>query len=202
MAASPATLIQEGALTDPKVLIAAGAFVLIFALRGARGDRRGADRHCAGNAGRRGAGLSAPARHGRPAALHCCRPSCSSISRRRRWRHIVTIVFVFLLIDMLDTSGTLTAVGPSGQAAGRDGHLPNARRALAADAAGTMIGAAARHLAGHGLYRKRRGHRCRRAHRPDGRGGGRAVPGQPVPEPAGRRRAAPMPPRPRWFLSR
>jgi AGZA family xanthine/uracil permease-like MFS transporter len=55
---------------------------------------------------------------------------------------IATGVFVFLLIDMLDTSGTLTAVAHQAGLLDGDGHLPNARRALATDAMGTMIGAA------------------------------------------------------------
>src|SRR6202000_3221045 len=54
---------------------------------------------------------------------------------------IATIVFVFLLVDMLDTSGTLTAVAQQARLLDADGHLPEARRALATDAAGTMIGA-------------------------------------------------------------
>jgi AGZA family xanthine/uracil permease-like MFS transporter len=50
------------------------------------------------------------------------------------------VVLVFLLLDLLDTSGTLTAVGH--QAGLMDnGRLRNARRALVSDAAGTMIGA-------------------------------------------------------------
>src|SRR6185295_18450444 len=54
---------------------------------------------------------------------------------------IVSVVLVFLLLDLLDTSGTLTAVG---QQAGlmQDGRLKNARKALVSDATGTMIGAA------------------------------------------------------------
>jgi AGZA family xanthine/uracil permease-like MFS transporter len=54
---------------------------------------------------------------------------------------ITTIVFVFLLIDMLDTSGTLTAVAHQANMLDAKGHLPNARKALASDAVGTMIGA-------------------------------------------------------------
>jgi AGZA family xanthine/uracil permease-like MFS transporter len=55
---------------------------------------------------------------------------------------IATVVFVFLLIDMLDTSGTLTAVAHQAKLLDDKGHLPNARRALTTDAVGTMIGAA------------------------------------------------------------
>ncbi len=55
---------------------------------------------------------------------------------------IATAVFAFLLIDMLDTSGTLTAVAQQAKLLEPDGRLRNARRALTADAVGTMIGAA------------------------------------------------------------
>jgi adenine/guanine/hypoxanthine permease len=55
---------------------------------------------------------------------------------------IALAVFSFLLIDMLDTSGTLTAVAHQANLLEKDGRLKNARRALATDAIGTMIGAA------------------------------------------------------------
>lgn len=54
---------------------------------------------------------------------------------------IATSVLVFLLVDMLDTSGTLTAVAYQGNMLDEKGRLPNARRALTTDAVGTMIGA-------------------------------------------------------------
>ena len=55
---------------------------------------------------------------------------------------MLTSILVFLLIDMLDTSGTLTAVAYQGKLLDEKGRLPNARRALTTDALGTMIGAA------------------------------------------------------------
>lgn len=54
---------------------------------------------------------------------------------------IATSVLVFLLVDMLDTSGTLTAVAYQGGMLDKNGRLPNARRALSTDALGTMLGA-------------------------------------------------------------
>ena len=54
---------------------------------------------------------------------------------------ITGVVLVFLLLDLLDTSGTLTAVGHQAGLM-ENGRLKNARRALVSDAAGTMIGAA------------------------------------------------------------
>ncbi|GAI18903.1 unnamed protein product, partial [marine sediment metagenome] len=52
----------------------------------------------------------------------------------------ITVLVVFLLMDMLDTIGTLIGVG---QATGimEDGKLPRAQRALFADAIGTIFGA-------------------------------------------------------------
>lgn len=54
---------------------------------------------------------------------------------------IVVTVFAFLMVEMLDTSGTLTAVAHQGGLFDKKGHLLNARRALTTDALGTMIGA-------------------------------------------------------------
>ncbi len=53
---------------------------------------------------------------------------------------IVSVVLIFLLMDMFDTIGTLVGVS---QAAGimKDGKLPRAQRALFADALGTVTGA-------------------------------------------------------------
>jgi AGZA family xanthine/uracil permease-like MFS transporter len=53
---------------------------------------------------------------------------------------LVTVVLIFLLMDMFDTIGTLVGVT---QAAGimKDGKLPRAQRALFADAFGTVVGA-------------------------------------------------------------
>jgi AGZA family xanthine/uracil permease-like MFS transporter len=54
---------------------------------------------------------------------------------------VAGVVLVFLLLDLLDTSGTLTAVGHQAGLM-ENGRLRNARRALISDATGTMIGAA------------------------------------------------------------
>ncbi len=54
---------------------------------------------------------------------------------------VISTVLVFLLVMMLDTSGTLTAVAYQGKLLTEDGKLPNARRALTTDAVGSMLGA-------------------------------------------------------------
>ena len=53
----------------------------------------------------------------------------------------VTIVLVFLLIDLLDTTGTLVSVAARGGMQDEKGHLPRLRRALTADSIASMIGA-------------------------------------------------------------
>lgn len=55
------------------------------------------------------------------------------------WIEIITMIFILLFMDLFDTVGTLVGVA---RRAGlmRDGQLPRAEKALAADAAGTVIG--------------------------------------------------------------
>jgi AGZA family xanthine/uracil permease-like MFS transporter len=139
--ASPATLIEGSALTDPKTLIAAAAFVIIFALaaRGIIG---------AVLIGILVATLAAIGLGFEPVPYIASLPP--SIAPTAFQMHftgapidaIAVVVFTFLLIDMLDTSGTLTAVAHQAQLLDKDGRLPNARHALTSDALGTMIGAA------------------------------------------------------------
>jgi len=139
--ASPDTLVQQGLLTDPKVLIAAGAFVLMFAL--AAGRVQGAVLIAVVAATLAAVWLHlvpVPAILAPPPSLAptLLQMSFSGVSGGA----IATAVFAFLLIDMLDTSGTLTAVAHQARLLEPDGRLRNARRALTADAVGTMIGAA------------------------------------------------------------
>ena len=140
--ASPATLVTQGVLTDPKVLIAAAAFVLMFALaaRGVIGAVLIAIL---------AATVAAILLHLAPApgALVALPPSLKPTLLQMSFggvapSAIAVAVFSFLLIDMLDTSGTLTAVAHQANLIEPDGRLKNARRALTADAVGTMIGAA------------------------------------------------------------
>jgi AGZA family xanthine/uracil permease-like MFS transporter len=140
--ASPATLIQEGALTDPKVLIAAGAFALMFALA-ARGIIGAV---LIGIVAATIAGMAIGLQPV-PSAIVSLPPSLAPTVLQFHFAGaafglIATSVLVFLLIDMLDTSGTLTAVAQQGKMLDSEGRLPHARRALATDAVGTMIGAA------------------------------------------------------------
>ena len=53
----------------------------------------------------------------------------------------VTVVLAFLFVDILDTAGTLIGVGMLAGFVDKEGELPRADRAFAADAVGTTVGA-------------------------------------------------------------
>ncbi len=53
----------------------------------------------------------------------------------------ITIVFAFLFVDLFDTVGTLIGVAAKGNLLNDKGELPNAGKALMADAVGTVVGA-------------------------------------------------------------
>ena len=53
----------------------------------------------------------------------------------------VTLIFTFLLVDLLDTSGTLIAVGDQGGLTDERGQLANLPPALLADSGATVVGA-------------------------------------------------------------
>jgi len=55
---------------------------------------------------------------------------------------LIGVVFTFLLLDLLDTAGTLIAVGHQGGLLDEDGRLPRLRNALLADSSATVVGAA------------------------------------------------------------
>lgn len=52
-----------------------------------------------------------------------------------------TVILAFLFVDFFDTAGTLIGVGRLAGFVDKDGHLPRANRAFAADAVGTSVGA-------------------------------------------------------------
>ena len=139
--ASPETLVEQGRLTDTKTLIAAGAFVLMFALaaRGVIGAVLIAII---------AATVASVLLHLEPVpSILAMPPSLLPTLWQMKFTGaaagtIAVSMFSFLLIDMLDTSGTLTAVAQQARLVEPDGRLKNARRALSADAVGTMIGAA------------------------------------------------------------
>lgn len=54
---------------------------------------------------------------------------------------LLTVILSFLFVDFFDTAGTLIGVGRLGGFLDRNGQLPRANRAFAADAVGTTLGA-------------------------------------------------------------
>lgn len=54
---------------------------------------------------------------------------------------MVLVLFTFLFVDMFDTVGTLVGVSTKAGMLDKDGKVPNAKKALFADAVGTTVGA-------------------------------------------------------------
>ena len=137
--ASSATLLQPGNLTDPKALIAAGALLLMAALWARKVMGAVLIGIVAATAASMALGLEAVPK------LAATPPSIAPTFLQMHFTGasvggITGAVLVFLLLDLLDTSGTLTAVGHQAGLM-QNGRLKNARRALVSDAAGTMVGA-------------------------------------------------------------
>jgi adenine/guanine/hypoxanthine permease len=139
--ASSATLLQPGNLADPQALIAAAALLVIAALWARKVPGAVLIGIIGATLASLALGLTAlPALSAVPPSiaptflqLHFTGSASTSA--------LVSVVLVFLLLDLLDTSGTLTAVGHQAGLM-RNGRLKNGRRALVSDATGTMIGAA------------------------------------------------------------
>jgi len=139
---NPQTLLGAGILTQPGVLIAAGAFAAIFALA-ARGVIGAVLIGIIGaTAVAMALGLQYPPVIASPVPSLAPTFLAMQLDVSTAGNAVLTSILVFLLIDMLDTSGTLTAVAYEGNLLDEKGKLPNARRALTTDALGTMIGAA------------------------------------------------------------
>lgn len=140
IAASPDTLLQPGNLADPRALIAAAGLAIIAALWA----RRVTGAVLIGILAATGAALA----FGMTAlpAVAAAPPSIIPTFLQLHFTGgasvgtLTGVVLVFLLLDLLDTSGTLTAVGHQAGLI-KDGRLLNARKALVSDAAGTMLGA-------------------------------------------------------------
>ena len=56
-------------------------------------------------------------------------------------RGLVGIIFIFFILDLFDSIGTLVGVSSQAGFLRKDGSLPRAQQALFADAAGTVVGA-------------------------------------------------------------
>ena len=55
---------------------------------------------------------------------------------------MISVIFAFFFVDLFDTAGTLVGVTGRAGLTGRDGRIPNLKKALLADSGATVIGAA------------------------------------------------------------
>ena len=137
---NPSTLLQPGDLSDPKALIAAGALLMIAALwarkiPGAVLIGILAATACALVMGLQPLPeLSAPPPSIAPTFLQLHFPGDAAASV------LSGVVLTFLFLNLLDASGTLTAVGARAGLM-ENGKLKNGRKALVSDASGSLIGA-------------------------------------------------------------
>lgn len=81
-----------------------------------------------------------------PKTLFSLPPSVGPIFMQFEWRNIFTIdmliiLFTLLFMDMFDTVGTLVGVATKAKMIDKNGKVPNANKALLADAIGTTVGA-------------------------------------------------------------
>ncbi len=137
------SLVRAGNLGSPQVLLAAAGFVIIFALAARRVIGSVMIGILLVTVASFAFGVQPPLEGG----LTSLPPSIAPTWLQMRFDGgpesvIISTVLVFLLVVMLDTSGTLTAVAYQGNLLDDKGRLPNVRRALTTDAFGTMLGAA------------------------------------------------------------
>ncbi len=141
IAAHPVTLVTIGNLKSPETVLAVAGFILIAAL-----DARKVP-------GAILVGVLAVAvlamltGHSHFAGIASLPPSIAPVLLKLDILKaleigLVAIVFTFFFVDVFDNTGTLLAVAHKAGLANPDGTLPRARRALVADSAAAMIGAA------------------------------------------------------------
>ena len=139
--ASPVTFVEAGDFSSPRLWIAASAFVLIGAL--AARNIRGAVLIGILAATAAAAAMGLTMFTGIASAPPSLAPTFLQMDVLGALAlGPLMIVFVFLMVDLLDTSGTITAVAHQAGLLDENGHLPDARRALVADCSASMIGAA------------------------------------------------------------
>jgi AGZA family xanthine/uracil permease-like MFS transporter len=138
--ASPATLLTLGALTRPSTLLACGGFVLIAGLSA----RRVPGAILLGMALTAAAGLplGLTRLHGVFALPPSLAPSFLALDLRGALHAgVLTVVFAFFLVDVLDNAGTLIATVHRAGLMAPDGTVPRLRQALLADSCGAVLGA-------------------------------------------------------------
>jgi AGZA family xanthine/uracil permease-like MFS transporter len=139
LAASPSTLVQPGNLADPKFLVAAFGLIVIAALWARKVTGAVLIGILAATLLAMAAGLqplpdlTAPMPSIAPtfAQLHFSGAPFDALA---------LVIGVFLFLNLLDASGTLTAVGHQAGLM-QDGRLRSGRKALVTDAGGTVVGA-------------------------------------------------------------
>ncbi|MAE71665.1 MAG: guanine permease [Gemmatimonadetes bacterium] len=140
IADSPATLITLGDLGNPRTLLACLGFVLMVALdvRRVPGAIVIGILTVTGVAALLGLtqfeGVFAPPPDIRPTFLAMDIRAAFDVG-------LITIVFAFLFVDLLDTAGTLVGVAHGASMLDRQGRLPRLGPALLADSSATVLGA-------------------------------------------------------------
>jgi len=81
-----------------------------------------------------------------PTSVFQTPPSLAPIFFKFQWDQVFTldmlvVLFTFLFVDMFDTVGTLIGVSTKAGMLDEEGRVPNAKKALMADAVGTTFGA-------------------------------------------------------------
>ncbi len=138
--AHPTTLVTLGTLADAKVVLAALGLLLIAALAA----RRVPGAIIIGILGVTAAAvlLGLQEWQGLVAAPPSLAPTLLAADIAGALEaSLLIVIFTFLLVDLLDTAGTLIGVGHQGGLVDGEGRLPRLRRALLADSGATVAGA-------------------------------------------------------------
>ncbi|MGB5947856.1 MAG: NCS2 family permease [Parvibaculum sp.] len=137
--ADPSTLVTMGKLTQPALFAAAG-FVVLAALQARRVPGAIIISILAVTAAAIALGYQPFA--GIASAPPSLAPTFLQMDLSGAIRAgFVTIVFVFLLVDILDTAGTLVSVADRANMLDAEGRLPRLRKAMVADSSASIIGA-------------------------------------------------------------
>ncbi len=136
-----ATLVTLGDLTKPEPMLAAAGFLIMVALSARRVP--GAIIIAILVVTALGVGLGVSQSHGVFSLPPSMAPTFLQMDIIGAMEiGLVTIIFVFLFVDLFDTAGTLVGLAHRGGMLDERGHLPRLRKALLADSVATTAGAA------------------------------------------------------------
>ncbi len=138
---NPATLVTLGDLGDPKALLASAGFLLMLVLSA----RRVPGAIVIAILGVTGLGIALGVSDA--GGVFSMPPSMAPTFLQMDIMGaleigLVTIIFVFLFVDLFDTAGTLVGVAHRGGLLDADGRLPGLKKMLMADSSATIVGAA------------------------------------------------------------